>query len=150
MQETILPLLLDDGVSPLVYTRDPNINDGLFRSLTAGSDAIRVLKKQNLPENENRLYRRISLGMVSLGDKNNIINSLLLAKKYASFQARLALAELPVMIGGAMLGLVAAICLPASIPSAILSLWYVCWSTIAVILGKRLFGRKKDKMKDKD
>lgn len=146
----ILPLLLDDGINPLVYTRDPNINDSLFRSLTAGKDSIRVLKKQNLPSSEVRLYSRISLGMASIGDKSNIINTILLAKKYTAFQTRLALSELPVMIGGAMLGLIVSLCAKPPISSLILSVWYIGWSLAVILLGKRIFGKKKEKNKYKE
>jgi hypothetical protein len=146
----VLPILLDEGVSPLVYTRDPNINDGLFRSLTAGTDSIRVLKKQNLPSSEVRLYSRISLGMVTLGDKTNVINTILLSKKYAEFQSRFALLELPAMIGGAMLGLLLAICAKSPISSLLLSLWYVGWSAATILLGRKKFCRKKEKIKNKE
>lgn len=146
----ILPILLDEGVKPLVYTRDPNINAGLFRSLTAGTDSIRVLKKQNLPEAEKRLYQRISLGMVSIGDKINIINTILLSKKYAAFQSKIALAELPAMIGGAMIGLLLAICGPTLLSSIVLSLWHIGWSAAMILIGKRVFGLKKDKTKTKE
>lgn len=140
----ILPLLLDEGMKPLVYTRDPNVNDSLFRSMTAGTDSIRTLKKQNLPENERRLYQRISLGMVSVGDKTNIINALLLTKKYASLSAKLAMAELPAMIGGALIGLFLAICVPAKISSLLLALWHVAWCAALFFIGKKTFSVKKD------
>ena len=146
----ILPLLLDDKIKPLVYTRDPNVDDLLFRALTAGKDSIRVLKKQNLPSSEVRLYSRVSLGLVSVGDKTNIINSILLSKRYALFHEKLSLIELPLVIGGALLGLLLSLLVKSSIPSLILSLWYVCWSVGVILAGSRLFGRKKEKNKDKD
>ena len=144
----ILPILLDEGIKPLVYTRDPNINSGLFRSLTAGTDSIRVLKKKNLPEAERKLYQKISLGMVSIGDKINIINTILLSKKYAAFQSKIALAELPALIGGAMIGLLLAICGPTVLSSLLLSLWHLGWSAAIILIGKRIFGLKKDKTKE--
>ncbi len=144
----ILPIMLDEGIIPLVYTRDPNIDAGLFRSLTAGKDSIRVLKKKSLPETERRLYQRISLGMVSIGDKINIINTILLSKKYAAFQSKIALAELPTMLGGAMLGLLLAICAPTLLSSFVLSLWHIGWSAAMIFVGKRVFGIKKDKTKE--
>jgi len=146
----VLPILLDEGVKPLVYTRDPNINDALFRSLTAGSDSIRVLKKQNLPSSEVRLYSRISLGMVTLGDKTNVINTILLSKKYADFQSKFALAELPAMIIGGVLGLLLAIFAKAPISSLLLSLWYIGWSVAVSALAGKMFGAKKEKKKDKE
>lgn len=140
----LLPLLLDEGMKPLVYTRDPNVNDSLFCSMTAGTDSIRTLKKQNLPENDSRLYQRISLGMVSVGDKTNIINTLLLSKKYASLLSKLAIAELPAMIGGAMMGIFLAICGPAKISSLLLSLWHIVWCAAVILIGKRTLFVKKE------
>lgn len=146
----ILPLLLDDKIKPLVYTRDPNVDDSLFRALTAGTDYIRVLKKKNLPSSEVRLYNRISLGMASTGDKTNIINTLLLSKRYASLHAKLSIMELPVAISGAILGLLLSLLVKSSIPSLFISLWYVGWIVGVILTGKKLFGRKKEKNKDKD
>lgn len=146
----ILPLLLDDKIKPLVYTRDPNVDDLLFRALTAGKDSIRVLKKQNLPSSEVRLYSRVSLGLVSVGDKTNIINSVLLSKRYASFHEKLSLIEVPLVIGGAFAGLLLSLLVKSSIPSLVISLWYVAWSVGVALAGSRLFGRKKEKNKDKD
>ena len=146
----VLPILLDEGVKPLVYTRDPNINDALFRSLTAGTDSIRVLKKQNLPSSEVRLYSRISLGMVTLGDKTNVINTILLSKKYAVFQSKFALAELPAMIVGGVVGILLAIFASAPISSLLLSLWYIGWSVAVSVFAGKMFGAKKEKKKDKE
>ena len=146
----ILPILLDDKIKPLVYTRDPNIDNSLFRSLTAGTDSIRVLKKQNLPSSEVRLYSRISLGMASVGDKTNIINSILLSKRYSALHTKLSVMELPVAIGGAILGLLLSLLVKSPIPSLILSLWYIGWSVGVIISGRAAFTRKKDKNKDKD
>ena len=146
----ILPLILDEKIKPLVYTRDPNVDDALFHSLTAGKDSIRVLKKQSLPSSEVRLYSRVSLGMVSIGEKTDIINSILLSKKYASLHERLSLAEPPLVVGGAVLGLLLSLLVKAAIPSIFLSLWYVGWSIGVIAMGKRLFGVKKEKNKDKE
>jgi len=87
--------------------------------------------------------------MVSVGDKTNIVNTVLLSKKYAAFHAKLSIAELPVMISGAMLGLILDICVPRPFSSLILSLWYIGWTLFTVLYGKRLFGDKKDGAKDK-
>ena len=139
----ILPSLTDESIRPLVYTRDPNINEELFRSLTAGSDTISVLKKQNLPADEKRLYQKISLGMVSVGDKINVINSLLVAKKYALFQSKMALTELFAMMVGALLSLVIVICSLTELPSAILGVWHIAWCLAIFIIAKRSFGVQK-------
>ena len=146
----MLPILLDEGVKPLVYTRDPNINDGLFRSLTAGKDSIRVLKKQNLPSSEVRLYSRISLGMVTLGDKGSVINAILLSKKYTSLQARFAFAELPAMCCGAVMGVLLSALVKTPMSSLLLSLWYVGWSIAISVIAKKIFGSNREKLKDKE
>ena len=141
---------IDEGVKPLVYTRDPNINDGLFRSLTAGKDSIRVLKKQNLPSSEVRLYSRISLGMVTLGDKGSVINAILLSKKYTSLQARFAFAELPAMCCGAVMGVLLSALVKSPMSSLLLSLWYVGWSIAISLIAKKIFGSNREKLKDKE
>ncbi len=146
----ILPSLTDEGIIPLVYTRDPNINEELFRSLTVGSDSISVLKKQNLPANEVRLYQRISLGMVTEGDKINVINSLLLARKYTAFQSKMAIAELAAMISGAAISLVLFICKLSMLSASLFGLWHVAWCAALALFARKALGVPKDKNKNKE
>ena len=144
----MLPSLEDEKIRPLVYTRDPNINDELLRALTAGSDSISILKKQNLPSDESTLYRKISLGMVGVGEKTNLINAILISRKYTSFQAKMAITELIAMIVGAILSLVVVLCNLSAISSAILGAWHIAWCIAVFLLGKHSFAPTKDKTKN--
>ena len=78
----LMPMLLEEGITPLVYSRDPNVTNELFRSLMAGQDNVRVLKRVNLENPEDTVYSRTSAGFVTTGDKINVINMLILTKKY--------------------------------------------------------------------
>lgn len=123
-----LPSLFDEGIVPLIYTRDPNINSELLRSLTAGSDSIRVLKKFNLPEGEDKLYHRVNAGLVTMGDKTNVINMILMSKKYVRFQARIAITEITAMLVGCVLAVVLSLgSMVASIPSFAFAIWQAVW-----------------------
>ena len=105
----LLPMLDDAGIKSLVYTRDPNLTDEVFKNLTAGVDKIRVIKKTASPEADDPLYRRVCAGMVTHGDKSNAINMILGAKKYVKLQSRLSTFELISMIVGAVFAAVVSI-----------------------------------------
>lgn len=143
----ILPSLCDDGILPLVYTRDPNVTNELFRTLTAGSDSIRVLKKNDLPLKEDGVYERASSGIVTATGKSGIINALFTCKKYARFQTRIAVTELSAMIVGATLAVVLALAGITVIPAVVLGLWQVAWCGVLFFLSKRAFNTKKNKEK---
>ena len=140
----ILPSLCDEGVTPLVYTRDPNVNAELFRALTAGSDSIRVLKKTTPPTNEDHLYQRVSAGIVTSGDKTNVINALLLCKKYTRFQSRIAVTELSSMIVGATLAVVLMLSGISVLPAIILGVWQAAWCAVLWFISGRTFNPGKD------
>ncbi len=123
----LMPMLLDDGITPLVYSRDPNISNELFRSLMAGQDSVRVLKRVNLENPEENIYSRASAGLVTTGDKVNVINMLILAKKYQRFQSRLAITELTSSAVGLGLGVVLALTRMLVVPSIILGAWQLAW-----------------------
>ncbi|MBQ2686259.1 MAG: hypothetical protein IJF55_00820, partial [Clostridia bacterium] len=105
----LLPELKDKKIVPLVYTRDPNIDTELLRVLTLGEDIIRVMKKYVPRTAEEKTYRRVDSGIVTHGNKDNAINMVLIAKKYATLQSSLAATELISMIVGAVLAVVLAI-----------------------------------------
>jgi len=65
----LLPVLIDEGIKPLVYTRDPNVTGDVVKTLTHGADRIRVLKRTTSPEGDDLLYRKVSAGLVSYGDR---------------------------------------------------------------------------------
>ena len=141
----LLPSLCDDGILPLVYTRDPNVSCELFRTLTAGSDSIRVYKKTDLPTKGGTVYERASTGVATASGKTGIINSLFTSKKYARFQARIAVTELSAMVVGATLAVVLALAGITVIPSVVLACWQAAWCGVLFFLSKRTFNTKKNK-----
>ena len=143
----ILPALADDGVIPLIYTRDPNVNADLLRTLTAGMDSIRVLKKQTLPDGEDKLYHRVSAGIVTTGDKIDVISMLLLCKKYVRLQQRLSIVELSAMAVGATLAVVLAMSGMMVVPSFVLAVWQLAWCGVMIFMSHRTLKSSKDKNK---
>ena len=143
----ILPALADDGIIPLIYTRDPNINAELLRTLTAGMDSIRVLKKQTLPDGEDKLYNRVSAGIVTTGDKIDVISMLLLCKKYVRLQQRLSILELSAMSVGASLAVILALSGMMVVPSFILAIWQLAWCGVLFFMSYRTLKTSKDKNK---
>ncbi len=102
----LLPTLKEERIVPLVYTADPNISSELLKVLTLGEDLIRVMKRNNSIGRKEKVYRRISSGIVTLGDKSSAVNMILLAKKYVAFQNVFATGELAAMIAGAVIAAV--------------------------------------------
>lgn len=143
----ILPSLADDGVIPLIYTRDPNVNSDLLRTLTAGMDSIRILKKQTLPDGEDKLYNRVSAGIVTMGDKIDVISMLLLCKKYVRLQQRLSIVELSAMAVGATLAVVLALSGMMVVPSLALAAWQLAWCGVMIFMSHRTLKASKDKNK---
>ena len=135
----LLPTLKDKGVVPLVYTRDPNISNELLHTLTAGSDCMRVMKKHTLDSEQDVLYRSVSAGIVTYGDKINAINVILLTKKYKKFGAYIANLELYAMGAGAVLGILLSLFGIINVPSVILGLWQCLWCVVLSIAGKNTF-----------
>ena len=146
----ILPSLNDDGVVPLVYTRDPNVTNELMRTLTAGSDSIRVMKKVTLPEGEGKLYNSVSAGLVTTGDKLNVINMLLLCKKYVRLQNRMAVTELIAMGVGTVLAAVLSLAgLLDGAPSMLLALWHAAWCVVLAVISRRTIHTNTEKKEKK-
>ena len=145
----ILPVLLDDGITPLVYTRDPNIGNDLFKNLTAGADNIRVLKITDINDTDEKVYSRVSAGLVTTGDKSNVINMLLLAKKYVRFQNRMSITEFSASSVGAALAVIFALTGMTAIPALVLSFWQVAWCAALLFMGKRTIAESSDRSKDK-
>lgn len=104
-----LPSLKAERIVPLIYTRDPNITLDLIKTLTAGEDTIRVMKKHIPRSREDAVYTRVSAGIVTLGDKSNAINMVLLSKRYIAFQSNHSATELISMLAGTALGVVFAL-----------------------------------------
>ena len=143
----ILPALTDDGVIPLVYTRDPNVNAELLRTLTGGMDAIRVLKKQTLPDGEGKIFNSVSAGIVTTGDKLDVISMLLLCKKYVRLQQRLSIVELSAMAVGGTLAVLLALSGMTVVPSFVLAIWQLSWCGVLHFMSRRALKSSKDKNK---
>ncbi len=139
----MLPYLKEQKIVPLIYTRDPNINLELLRILTMGEDVIRVMKKDTPRTAEERTYRHIDAAIVTLGDKSNAINMVLLAKKYTAFQVGLAVTELISMVVGAVLASV--MCIGGMVSSSVpgfalwLALWQVAWVVVLAVRSRLSF-----------
>ena len=97
---SFLPDLRREHIVPLVYTRDPNIDAEMIRTLTLGDDVIRVLKERELPV-PNEVYPHISSAEVSLGEKFSVPEMLLTARAYKSHITAASLGELGIMFFGA-------------------------------------------------
>jgi len=139
----LLPYLKEEKIVPLIYTRDPNINNELLKVLTLGEDIIRVMKKQDTRKAEEKVYRRASAGVVTLGEKSNAINMVLLAKKYGSFQSVLASSELIAMLSGAVIAVLFAITGSLSIPVTALASLELLWCLYLFIRTSITFRKSK-------
>ena len=141
----LLPDLKEKKIVPLIYTRDPNITTDLLKVLTLGEDIIRVMKKYVPRISEEKTYRRIDSGIVTHGNKDNAINMVLLAKKYAVFQNSLSATELISMVVGAVLAAVLAFGDMFILPATLLALWQVVWCVVLYVRSKLTFQRRKER-----
>ncbi len=139
----LLPDLRANKIVPLIYTRDPNITNELIRILTFGEDVIRVMKKYSPAINENRVYRHISSGAVTHGDKMNLVNMVLLAKKYMKLESSLAKIELAAMASGAAIAVVLSVLGIFELPATALAIWQVLWCIVLYVKSKTSFAQKK-------
>ncbi len=140
------PLLKERKIIPLIYTRDPNISGELIKVLTPGEDSMRVMKKNVPLPKEKKVYRRVSAGVVTLGDKSNAINMVLLAKRYTSFQESMSMTALIAMAVGAVLSTVISLDFGTSIPAFAFGAWHLVWGAILYIISRRTFNiRNKEK-----
>ncbi len=140
----LLPILEDAKIKPLVYTRDPNVTNQLISVLTAGSDKIRIMKKYDTLNGEV-IYRKASVGMMTGGDKSNVVNMILLAKKYENLQSRFGLAELIAMASGGLFAAVLAILGIANIPSVALAAFQIAWCGVLHFMSAISFRLSKSK-----
>ncbi len=145
----LLSQMREAGITPLVYTRDPNVNGELFKTLTAGTTDVRVLKKTSLPH-ISFAPSKISAGMVIDGEKECLVNMIILSKKYVKLESTVKITERAALIAalalGALLsfgGMLSAYSVP------MLSLWQISWCVALYIMSKSVFRiLKKDKEKD--
>ncbi len=142
----LLPLLKEEKIVPLIYTRDPNITNEFLRVLTLGEDAIRVMKKNTLPPKNEKIYRRVSAGIVTLGSKLNAINMVLISKRYTRHHASWASSELLAMLFGAVLSVIFAVTGMLTVPVLVLCAVQLVWCAYLYI---RTVSAFRDKKKDK-
>lgn len=142
----LLPTLGEEKIVPLVYTRDPNLTNYLMNKLTAGTSTVRILKKNTTPMRDFA-PTKLSAGMVSNGDKGNLVNLVLLARRYSRLNARVKTTERSAMIVGLALGAVLSVSGMAWLPSALLSCWQVAWCAGLYALTKSCFKLPKKKKK---
>ncbi len=120
----ILPTLKQQKIVPLIYTRDPNVSNELLKTLSAGSDCMRVMKRLAPGTGEDKLYGRVSAGVVTYGDKMSAIDVLLLSKDYKRHIEKIEKAEYYAMsVGIAVSAVLSVLGQTASVPSLIFALW---------------------------
>ena len=73
------------------------------------------------------VYRKASAGMMTNGDKANVINMILLAKKYEDLQSYFGLTELISMAIGGLLAAVLAIGGMTNVPSIAFAVFQIAW-----------------------
>ena len=134
----LLPLLKQAGIVTLVYTRDPNVNSDLVRKLTTGEDIIRVMHKTVPLSEDKKIYPRISAGIVTLGDKTNAINMLLLSKKYVRFQRALQNTATAAAVAGGIAAILLSL-FGALVPTLFLGVWQGAWIAVLAVLAGKTF-----------
>ncbi len=137
----ILPAIRENGIVPLIYTRDPNISNELLKTLSAGQGVIRVMKKNDIPPIEEPGLTRIDAGIVTYGNKMNAIRSVLLSKKYAELQASLSKAELAAMSAGAVAAAVLSL-LGLNVPSLAVAAWQLVCCAGLYITSRKMLDKK--------
>ncbi len=139
------------GVTPLVYSRDPNVDNELLRFLTGGADVIRAMKRTTpCPERET-VYRRLSSPAVSRGGKGDMLEAVFLAKRYKLLQSHLSVTELSASAVGASLAAVIAVSgLTAGLPTLLVGVWQMLWCVAVGIISARSFKKIKGKKLKKD
>ena len=142
----LLPELKRERIVPLIYTSDPNLSNELLKTLTAGSDCMRVVKRLEPGSDDEKIYRRVSAGVVTYGDKINAINTILLARKHRDFSERVAITELYAISLAAAAGIILSV-LGVTLPSIVYGLWHIAWCYALSLSSKRAFAVDK---KDKD
>ena len=135
----LLPTLKERGIVPLIYTRDPNVSNELLSALTAGADCMRVMKRHAPDFDEDKLYRSISAGVVTYGDKINAINVILISKRFRRFYHQISTLEVYATAVGA--GLAAALSLLGitGVPTVVFGLWQIAWCVFLRIYSSGAF-----------
>ncbi len=146
----LLPSLKEQGIIPLIYTSDPNISNDLLKRLTAGGDSMRVMKRFTPGTTDEKLHNRVSAGMITVGDKINAINLILLSKKYSRFAERVSASEISAMVIGLVGSTVIALLGIYDIPMALLGAWQLLWCAVLLFSSKNRFLKEKKTEKNQN
>ncbi len=138
----LLPSMKEEKIVPLIYTNDPNLSNELLKTLSAGADCMRVVKKLKPDEEAGRIYRRVSAGVVTYGDKINAINTVLLSRRYKAFAERLSISALYSISAGVVVTAILAV-LGVTLPSLVFGLWHIGWCVALRAISRRIFPRDK-------
>lgn len=144
----LLPSLKDASIVPLIYTRDPNLTVDLFRMLTLGEDIMRVMRKYTLPSVEDKVYRRVSASIVTLGGKLDAVSMVLHAKKYSAYQSALSTSELIAMLAGTVVAVMFAVTGSLSVPMIAFGALQLVWCGYLYLRTHYIFKDKNAKDND--
>lgn len=142
----MLSSLRESGITPLIYTRDPNVSNELLTTLTAGVGDMRVLKLYS-PIKEETVYGRINATMVTYGDKLDAAEMIILSKKYSDFAKHVEYAELCAALIGVLLAIVLSIVGFGRATVIVASVWQILMCVALRFISKRVFlkyAKKKD------
>ena len=146
----MLSAMREEGIVPLIYTRDFNITNEFMRFLTGNADVIRVIRKYT-PAKESSVYGKINSAMVTKGDKTSVLSLILAAKRYTKFQNFISVGELTASAAGAALAVAIVVCnMTFSLPGVFVALWQLGWSAGLGFMSRRTFKNVKKENKDAD
>lgn len=138
----LIPIFKEKGIVPLIYTRDPNVTRELLLALTTGEDLIRELHVTT-PEVEDEAVPTATAGMVTLGNKNNAIQLILLAKDYVRYHKRMDRLFLAQTLCGLALGAVFSFVRTPLLPVPCLLVWQLLWCALTVGFSTHAFSLRK-------
>lgn len=142
----VLPLLKKEGIVPLIYTRDPNVNDELLKLLTTGADTMRVMKiLAPLSAEEGAASRGEEATVVTAGDKMDVASIVLHSKKYKRFADRLHSSELYASVVGSVLAALLSFSGMLSVPALVFSVWQIAWCFIVRIVSHKTLAPESQK-----
>ncbi len=140
----MIPALRDAGITPLIYTRDPNISADLLSTLTAGGADMRVVKLYGLDE-ERCVESRADAKMITYGDRLDAANMILLAKKSNRLALHVRFTELFAMIFGVVMAIGLSIFGLGAFTPLVAALWPILGCLILRLVTKSCFLRDSKK-----
>ena len=133
-----IPSLREAGITPLVYTRDPNVSGELLDTLTAGSGKMRVVKLYT-PANAEQSTGRAGARMITYGDRLDAAGMIILAKRFNKFSVYLKFVELCAAAIGMVLAIVLSFIGLGRFNLIIAALWHVATCIAVRFLSKLAF-----------